>query len=394
MTTIDLLKTVADLIRLPSVNPMGRTVQPEIHFEHRVTAYLQQLFEDLGVPFERQTLAPGRDNIVARLDGAIPQERGGKLVMFEAHQDTVPVDGMIIPPFEPRMGSGRVYGRGACDIKGGMASMLWAFSRLATERPSGMPSVVMACSVNEEHGVDGATKLAELWSSPNSILHRRPDMAIVAEPTMLDVVVAHKGVVRWRMRTHGRAVHSSRPEQGENAVFKMAHLLKALEHYAQTVVPGLGNDRWVGNPTLSVGLISGGISVNTVPDECVIEVDRRLLPSENPWEAFHHALKYCEQAVDTTITHERPFAEAFGLSDELNGALAESLGNVAKPFGGGQRIGVPFGTNAPPYAMTGVPTVVFGPGSINQAHTNDEWVAVEQLQSAGEILFNFACNIE
>ncbi len=389
MASLDLVATLSDLIRLPSVNPMGRAIDPQIHFEHRVTDYLQQRFQDLGLQFERQTIAPQRDNIIARVDGIIPPERGGKLVLLEAHQDTVPVDGMTIPPFEPQIESGRIYGRGSCDIKGGMASMLWAFFRLASERPTGMPTVIMACTVNEEHSVDGATKLAELWSQPHPIFSRRPDTAIVAEPTQLNIVVAHKGVLRWRLRTQGRAVHSSRPEDGQNAIFRMGHVLAALESYADDVVPSLGTDRWVGRPTLSVGLISGGISVNTVPDDCVIEVDRRLLPSEAPFDAYHHALRYCEQQVDTTITHERPFVEAHGLSDELNGPLADRLSSLAEKYGGGKLIGVPFGTNAPPYARSGVPTVVFGPGSIAQAHTCDEWVAIEQLESAGQILYDF-----
>src|SRR5262249_51453260 len=121
---IDLLQVHADLVSIPSVNPMGRDVTGDEYFEHRVTAYLENLFRSLGVRWQRQTVVPQRDNIVARIDGTIPPERGGKILMLEAHQDTVPVDGMTIPPWTPTRSNGRVYGRGSCDIKGGMASML------------------------------------------------------------------------------------------------------------------------------------------------------------------------------------------------------------------------------------------------------------------------------
>lgn len=390
MASLDLVSVLQDLVRLPSVNPMGRVVQGDIYYEHRVTAYLETLFRNLGVRYERQTMAEGRDNIVARIDGDVPAESGAPLIMLEAHQDTVPVDHMVVPPFDPQVRDGRVYGRGSCDIKGGMASMLWAFARLAAMRPAGMPTVIMACTVNEEHGSEGAAKLAELWERPSAMFPRPPDAAIVAEPTLLNVVVAHKGVVRWRLRTHGRAAHSSQPQLGQNAIYAMGRVLSVIQRYASEVVPTLGSNRWVGSPTMSVGLIAGGISVNTVPDRCEIEVDRRVLPDESPMEALHHALRHFELNLTETVTHEPPFSMSHGLSDQLNGPLSLELGAIAKKkFQAGELIGVPFGTNAPRYAQTGVPTVVFGPGSIDQAHTVDEWVAIEQLEAAGETLYDF-----
>ncbi len=391
---LDLVATLCDLVRLPSVNPMGRPVTGDIYFEHRVTDYLQELFQQLGVPWHRQAVAPQRENIVARFDGAVPVEKGGPLLMLEAHQDTVPVDGMTIPPWTPTLRDGRIYGRGSCDIKGGMASMLWAFARLIDERPADMPTVLMACSVNEEHGFYGARELAELWKSPSAgdLIPRIPDAVIVAEPTLLNVVVAHKGTVRWRCRTTGRAAHSSRPEQGENAIYHMARVLAALEAYAREETPRLTRHRLVGTPTLSVGVIAGGISVNTVPDDCYVEIDRRVVPGEDPYEARAKVIDYIAARVPsgTPVKHEDPFIAGRGLADDANGGLAERLGAVAKPYGGGLPQGVPYGTNAPAYAAAGAPTVVFGPGSIDQAHTCDEWVEVAQLEAAGQILFDFA----
>ena len=112
---------------------------------------------------------------------------------------------MTIEPWTPVVRDGRIYGRGACDIKGGMTAMLAAVARLAEERPADMPTIVMACTVNEEHGYSGATALVRLWSQAARSFRGSPDVGVVAEPTELQVVVAHKGVVRWRCNTHGRA---------------------------------------------------------------------------------------------------------------------------------------------------------------------------------------------
>ncbi len=234
---VDLVQTLSDLVSLPSVNPMGLPADGPEFFEYRVTDYLEDFFRQLGVAYQRQTVEPKRDNILARLDGAIPPEAGGQILLFEAHQDTVPVTGMTIPPWTPRVRDGRIYGRGACDIKGGMAAMLAAFARLVAERPAGMPTVVMAATVNEEHGFSGAKALCQSWERPGNLLSRRPDAAVIAEPTELLVVVAHKGVVRWRLHTLGRAAHASRPERGDNAIYRLAPVLAALERYAAKSFP-------------------------------------------------------------------------------------------------------------------------------------------------------------
>ncbi len=390
---LDVMETLCDLVRLPSVNPMGRDVSGEEYFEYQVTDYLERLFDRLGLPWRRQTIEPRRDNIVARLDGDVPAEDGGTTLMFEAHQDTVPVDGMTIPPWTPTIREGRVYGRGACDIKGGMACMLAALSRLAEERPRGRPTLVMACSVNEEHGFGGAPRIHELWDGGSGFLPRAPDAVIVAEPTLLDVVVAHKGALRWRCHAHGRAGHSSQPQLGDNAIYRMARVLEALERYARDVVPALGRHPLVGHPTLSVGLISGGVSVNTVPDRCTIEIDRRVLPAENPQAALEHVEAFVAEAVagDPLVEQEPPYLISSGLSDELSRDFAARLSRTIRRYGGsGRCVGVPYGTDAPAFSSRGIPTVVFGPGSIEQAHTADEWVAIDQLHTATEILYEFA----
>lgn len=383
--SLDVVETLLSLVAIPSVNPMGRDDSGEEFYEHRMTDRLEEIFTGLGLTYERQQIAPKRSNIMARLDGS------DQLLVLEAHQDTVPVDGMTIPPWEPTVRDGRIYGRGSCDIKGGMAAMLAAVSRLAAERPAGMPTIIMACSVNEEHGFSGASDMAELWNSGKSkVVPRKPDAVIVAEPTLLNVVVAHKGVARWRIHTSGRACHSSTPHLGENAIYHMARVLQHLEVYARDVAPTLGNHRLLGGPTVSVGIISGGISVNTVADACVIEIDRRVLPGEDPMVARQHVIDYLATKLDKSvpITHEDPFIASGGLADKTNGQLAATVSKVASGYGSpGELIGVPYGTDAPAFDAIGCPTIVFGPGSIEQAHTKDEWLAIEQLEKAAEIYY-------
>lgn len=268
--------------------------------------------------------------------------------------------------------------------------MLTAFARLAEERPAGMPTLVMACSVNEEYGFSGATRMAQLWASGTSdLVPRVPDAVVVAEPTQLNVVVAHKGVVRWRCETRGLAAHSANPQRGENAIYHMARVLLALEAYARGLAARRERHPLLGAPSLSVGLISGGISVNTVPDKCTVEIDRRLLPDEDPAEAVQHVAHLLHQRCPgVSLVHDEPYLVSPGLSDQLNRRLAERLSELARRGGApGERVGVPYGTDAPAFTQINAPTVVFGPGSIEQAHTIDEWIAIEQLATATEIYY-------
>jgi acetylornithine deacetylase/succinyl-diaminopimelate desuccinylase family protein len=395
---LDVLATLHDLVAIPSVNPMGRDISGPEFFEYRVTDYLENLFRRLGVPYRRQPVDLLRDNIVAWIEGDPEPSAGPRVLLLEAHQDTVPVDGMTIDPWSPTVRDGRLYGRGACDIKGGMSAMLAAFARVAEQRPRGAPTLVMACTVNEEHGYTGATALARGWQSGAAdVPHRRPDAVVVAEPTSLQVVVAHKGATRWRCRTHGRACHSSQPQRGDNAIYRMSYVLQALQRYQQEIAPTVPPHRLCGPVSLSVGTIRGGLSVNTVPDECTIEIDRRVIPGEDAASAYRHVVDYVTQQLgaDFPVTHEAPFLVGQPLPDTANQAVAERLARAVRQVApsGGEFVGVSYGTDAAVYAAAGVPSVVFGPGSIDQAHTADEWIDVEQLQQAAEILYRFICFI-
>ena len=390
---VDPVTVLSELIAIPSVNPMGQAAAGPEFGEACLTAHLEALLTRLGLRVWRQPVAPGQDNLLARLDGAPPPEQGGRQIVLCAHQDTVPVKGMTIEPFQPALRDGRIYGRGACDDKGGLAAMIAALVRLQESPAERRPTVTLACTVNEEHGFTGVQTLVNAWTAGGSAFFpRRPDAALVAEPTGLDVVVAHKGVARWQCRTRGRAAHSSRPELGDNAIYKMGRLLGCIERYQREALAVRPAHPLCGAATLSVGVIHGGVSVNTVPDECTIDIDRRLPPGETPEAARQHLIDYL--AADDDAPHDVEFGpttmSGLPLSERDNGPLAEQVSRAARAvLGAGRRIGVPYATDAAFIAAAGVPTVVCGPGFLEQAHTADEWVAAEQLHAAVEVYVGF-----
>jgi acetylornithine deacetylase len=380
---LETTRLLSDLVRRPSINPMGRDLRgPEI-YEHRVTDYLVAFFRCLGVPCERQPVAPLRENVVARY---APPGAAWTLVL-EVHQDTVPTDGMTIEPFAARIENGRLYGRGACDVKGGMAAMLAAFARLVREKPAGSARVVMACSVDEEATLLGVQRLARDDLRGDCC---GPIGAVVAEPTGLNIVNAHKGIARWDLITTGRSCHSSRPEQGVNAIYRMAALLPVVERFAETLRTGHCHPR-LGAATLSVGRIEGGVSVNTVPDRCRVEIDRRLLPGEDPSAAPGEFADYLGRHSDTPF-ELTPLGQACPpLAPEGSADLSARLGRAIDTVTGRHAVhAVPYGTDASTLARAGVPAVVFGPGDIGRAHTCDEWVSLDEVEQAAEIFFRLA----
>ena len=345
--------------------------------EADVSNYLDDFFRALGVRYERTTIAPGRDNLVAYYDA--PQAR--TTLLFDAHQDTVPTDGMTVPPFEPQVVSGRLYGRGACDVKGGMAAMLTAFGRLVKERPAGSASVLMACTVDEEFTHIGSSALAAQGTGA--------DLGIVAEPTLLHIVDCHKGAVRWKARTRGVACHSSTPGLGANAIYRMAQVVTALAAHAEDLA-GSAPDPILGPPSLSVGRIEGGQSVNVVPDWSEIEIDRRIIPGEPPEAAIARVSSFLADRLGAPDWLEflPPWVRMPALPSGANGArdwLGPLVQAVTEATGRRPEVtGVPYGTDAGPLGAAGLPCVVFGPGDIAQAHTKDEWIELDQVRAAVE----------
>jgi acetylornithine deacetylase/succinyl-diaminopimelate desuccinylase-like protein len=405
---LDPVKTLQELIRIPSVNPMGHSLASGRFGEEQLTDYLQFKFcERYSLPFLRQEVHSQRDNLVAMIQGTPPASEGGELILWDVHQDTVSADGMTVDPFAGEVRDGRVYGRGACDVKGSMAAMMAAISRLASgERPERMPTIVLAFTVNEECGFTGATALRALWqdvssakgirgtTTPEALFPRPPGVAIVAEPTDLTVVVAHQGVVRWRCNAEGRAAHSSRPDEGVNAIYAMSRVVQAIEQYHIQIARESREHPLCGRASVCVSTIHGGVGINTVPDRVTIEIDRRISPGEDPELAFADLVRHVADSADVgcaRIVHDPPFMKSAGLSDATNRSLADRLVKVVRGSGRScDSQGVPYGTDAAAIAAGRVPTVVFGPGSIRQAHTADEFIEVGELEAATDLFYRIA----
>ncbi|MFM8892244.1 MAG: M20 family metallopeptidase [Planctomycetia bacterium] len=391
----DHVATLADLVRRPSVNPMGRDVSGPEYLEGRVTDYLVARFMAAGLEWVRQPVSPGRDNVLARLAAPVS---GAPTILWDAHQDTVPVENMTIEPFSPLVRDGRLYGRGACDVKGGMAAMLVAIDRLRTAGGPRRTHVVFSATVNEEFGFSGAKAVARLWATPEDELSeadraaRRlcggpPVAAVVAEPTDLDLVTQHKGAVRWRMLVRGSACHSAFPERGENAIYPAGRAIGAIEQLARELLQRHA-DHPCGPPTLNLGTIRGGAGVNLVPDLVVLELERRVVPGESPEAAREEVIARIATACpDDRIEHAAPFLESAGLPAMADATWCDRLAAAAGRVGvEPRRLAARYGTNASVYAAAGVPSVVFGPGSILQAHTADEWIDLAQVDRAADIL--------
>ncbi|MCX6619512.1 MAG: M20/M25/M40 family metallo-hydrolase [Acidobacteria bacterium] len=359
------IETLAALVRINSINPAYENGCPEA----AVADYCREFFDHAGIRTHQQEVFPGRPNLIAVLPGRQP----GRRLIFEAHTDTAGIAGMTIPPFEPSLSGGRLYGRGACDVKAGLAAMMHA---LAAVRRDGQPppcDVWVVAAADEEFSYRGVVKLCQGLEAA---------AAVVAEPTAMRLVSASKGCVRWRIVCHGVAAHSSRPELGLNAISDMARVVLALEQdarrLAQTVHP------LVGPPTLNVGIIAGGTQINIVPERCVIEIDRRLVPDERIDDVLAHYSRLLD-GLGVRASMEPPMLTDFPLETPPDSPIvsvaAEALREMGLPAAA---CGVPFGSDASKLAAAGVPAIVVGPGSIDQAHGAVEYVDCQQVEQAVE----------
>ncbi|WP_218280221.1 M20 family metallopeptidase [Verrucomicrobium spinosum] len=212
MSDSPLLLTLAELVSINSVNSSYEGGPGEAELGE----YVRMFFEHRGIETWEQEVFPGRNNVISRLPGRDP----GRRIVLEAHMDTVSVKGMSIPPFEPRVAEGRMYGRGACDTKAGLATMMHALADLKAEGITPPCEVWLAAVVDEEYSYRGVVKLCEGITAAASI---------VAEPTELRAVIATKGVLRWRIVVRGKSAHSSKPHLGVNAIHHMSRVVLALE---------------------------------------------------------------------------------------------------------------------------------------------------------------------
>lgn len=360
------LATLQNLVRINSVNASYAGGPGEA----ALAAFIESFFAAHGIPTERQTtVLPGRDNVLARLPG---RNRSRSLIL-EAHMDTVSIAGMSIPPFEPVIRDGRLYGRGACDTKAGLAAMMHTLVELKQAGITPPCDVLLAAVVDEEFSYRGVVRLCE---------NLQADAAIVAEPTELRAVIASKGVLRWTIEVQGKAAHSSKPHLGVNAIQHMRRVLETLEKddaRLATLTHPL-----VGQATCNVGVIRGGVQVNFVPDTCSIELDRRLLPGETAESALADYQKLLESIPGVSARNLHPpllVDEALDTPDSATVARVASQTLAAMGLNP-ELCGVPYGSDASKLSRAGVPSIVFGPGNIDQAHAADEWVETDQVLKA------------
>lgn len=373
-------ETLAALVRINSVNSAYEGGPGE----KEIAAEVRRFFEQRGIEVWEQEVFPHRPNVIARLPG----RNAARRVILEAHMDTVSVQGMSIPPFEPRVEEGKLYGRGSCDTKAGLAAMMHAVASVHEEGIQLPCEVWLAAVVDEECTYRGVTRLCEGLTG---------QAALVAEPTGLRAVIASKGVLRWRIVVLGKAAHSGKPHLGVNAISHMARVILALEEDHQRLAAQV--HPLLGPATVNVGVIHGGVQVNFVPDTCAIEIDRRLLPGETvPGVLAHYqglleALKAQHPTLDAVmeppmLTDEALETAAESAPAQLASALLAELGRDGTPCG------VPFGSDASKLSRQGIPSLIFGPGNIDQAHAAVEFVDLAEVECAVEFYRQFILRFE
>ena len=365
-------KLLRELVALPSVNPAFLPAGDSHAGERRVAEFLAATGAQAGLDVEFKTVFPDRANLLLRL---APAGKVRQRILLAPHLDTVNADpGQFIP----KSRHGRLYGRGACDTKGSVAAMVCAVCELARagDRPANT-EIVFAGLVDEENAQSGSRALAAGGF--------RADLAIVGEATRLQVVTAHKGSLWLRLETRGKAAHGSRPELGRNAVHKMVKVVDLLEtRYAAQLARR--RHPLLGSATVSVGVIAGGTQANIVPDRCSIQVDRRTLPGETLAGVRREIGALLRQNKLEATCQGDKLAPCLPLETDARKPLVQQFLDSTRQL---KPAGVHYFCDASVLAHGGIPSVVFGPGDIAQAHTADEWVDLSEVEQALMMLTRF-----
>jgi acetylornithine deacetylase/succinyl-diaminopimelate desuccinylase-like protein len=425
-------KLLAELVALPSVNPAfvpqsettARQARLSKFGEKKVADFLASVAAKAGLEVEFQKVLPVdaerwgetpgelalagghygsrgrsphqtketdyRSNLIAWL---LPRNKIRQTIVLAPHLDTVDANES---QFVPRRKRGRLYGRGACDTKGSVAAMFIALCELANakSRPA-ETEIIFAGLIDEEHAQAGSRalvrssafrRLGPSMTPPNRLkAELQTTLAIVGEPTRLRVVTAHKGSLWFRLETRGKAAHGATPQFGQNAIHEMASIVDALEtDYAAWLRKR--KHPLLGAATVSVGMISGGVQPNIVPDRCAITIDRRTLPGETETGASREIAAFLNSKhLSAKISRAKP-APAPPLETNPNLPLVRQF---LHSVGQSKPAGVDYFCDAAVLAGGGIPSVVFGPGDIAQAHTADEWISLAELERGKNLLLKF-----
>ncbi len=371
----DAVALTRELVRIDSRNP---SLVPGGPGESAVAGALADVLGAWGFRVERHDAAPGRPNVVARVGTP-----GGRSLMFNGHLDVVGTDGMRHPPFDADVRDGRMYGRGSCDMKAGIAAMCAAAVRAVDAGLAG--EVVIAAVADEEYESIGTRALIDRGV--------RADAAIVTEPTRLCVMPSHLGFVWIDVTAHGHAAHGSRWELGVDAIRHAALYLAEMDRFDREVLPTRGHPL-LGRPSIHASLIEGGTGMSTYPDRCTVRIERRTIPGESVAQVEREMRELAVAAherdgrvdIDARVT----FAQApsdVATDAPIVRALSDALGAEGEPV----RVeGMTAWTDAALLNAAGIPAICFGPGDISLAHAAEEYVPVDEIERAAAVLTRLA----
>jgi acetylornithine deacetylase len=358
------------LVQIPSVSPDQAGPRGGALGEARLAGEVAAWFREFGGEVISEEVLPNRPNVYGLWRG-----RSDRWAAVDVHIDTAGVEQMRDDPFSGRVQDGRVYGRGAVDAKATLAVILALLEAMHQAGHTPGPNLLIAATVDEEVGARGAPAFARWIQSRGLVL----DQLLVAEPTRCAPVYGHKGLSRVEFQVKGVAAHSSQPQLGRNAIVAVAYLVVALEVENQRL-QATSPETALGPATLTVSLIQGGSGINVVPDTCAVALDRRVVAGEEPAEVSaalsELAQRVCPLPVTARVLNEIP---AF-----LQPPDAPWIRELTE-WSGCEPAVVPFGTNAWAYDEVSRECVVLGPGSIDQAHGDEEWVAISELEKLVDI---------
>lgn len=368
---------LAELVRIPSINPRDG----EGHGEGAIGEFVAGWLQEAGLEVSIQEVMPNRHNVIARLPG----RDTGRTLLLEGHLDTVEVDGMTVEPYSGQVRNGRLLGRGACDAKGSLASFMLALRRLAKSAVQPNLDVVLAAVIDEEYRGRGILHMLDQWDSK-----RRVVGALVGLPTQLDLVIGHKGSVRFRIRTSGRGAHSAQPWEGDNAI---EHMNDVMDFVRDHLSPELTRVRHplVGQPTIVTTAITGGRGGNVVPHECELTLNRWTVPGEDSMSVWSRYKVAIEAVAPGKVEVQQPLNLSDAMETPVGANVVAALTDILATHGlPSKPVGGPYSSDGGKMSRRGIPCVLFGPGSMSDAHQPNESIELQQVVTATDVVFDLA----
>lgn len=368
-----IIETLSDLVKINSINPSLSPIGPG---EAEIGSYVAEVLNDLGLHVTTYEIEPGRLNVVGILKG----NGSGRSLLLNAHMDTVGVDGMTGDPFGAGVRDGRLYGRGAQDMKASLAAMIGAAKALVDGGLELGGDLLVTAVADEEFASIGTEDLVKRVTA---------DAAIVTEPTDLNIGLAHRGFIWYEVETFGRAAHGSRYNEGIDANMRMGRFLSFLENLERELRSRPGHPL-VGPPSLHAARIKGGGEISMYAAHCLLEIERRTVPGESLAQASAELQALIDQLVAADPTYKASLKPAFERDPfEIgsNRAIVQTLAAACKKHLGRTPpyAGPTFWTDAALFAAAGIETVLFGPTG-NGLHSKDEWVDLQSVMDLAAIL--------